>query len=309
MNRLRRLAIAGLGLLVLSACTGGKNLAAKDPATAAKDLTVAIRDNDLDRFSHIMVPPDDYAKMQARYQEEVARRPAPTAEEEAQFKTNVVDKYTASDAEDNLFAYLKPVLVEIGPNLPNAFSRTSGLAAQVIANNEHMSKPDKQQAIAVLNAVTAWGKAAPLADLDKAKQAIKIVVGSARDMKLTTLAALEKMNFSETMQKASVAEGGVRNALAVYGFDTDKVLGSVKVEKKSGDDSKAIVIVSFTVLDASVAIDIDMIQRDGRWYSADLVRSVEDALSEKPADANSAPVAGVDPSGNARSPAAPSRGG
>jgi hypothetical protein len=291
MNRLKLLAVAGVSLLALSACTVNKNEAAKDPATAAKDLSVAVRNNDFDRLTDIMVPPDDYAKMEAGFKDQAAKKPPPTAADEAQFKANFVDQLTAPDAEDKLFAKVQPQLAEMGPRIPMMVGMMSGMAGQGIANNDKMSPAAKDQARAVLTAITKWATTAPLADPDKAKQAIKVVVGTARDLKLTTLDAMQKLSFSEAMQKAGIAVGGLRSTLAVYGFDTDKMLDSVKTSKKSGDDNKAVVTVSYTLLDAPVSYDVDMIQRDGRWYSADLVKAVEDSLA-KSADTAATPVAG-----------------
>jgi hypothetical protein len=290
MNRLKLLALAGLSMLALSACTVNKNEAAKDPVTAAKDLSVAIRDNDFDRFSHIMVPPDLYAKLEDRYKEKQKNSPAPSAEDNKQFSDNVA-KFTAPDAEDKLFAEIQPKLAEMGPRIPMMVGVVSGMAGQSIAQNDKLSKAEKDQANAVLTAITKWATTAPLADPDKAKQAIKVIVGAARDLKLTTLDDAQKLSFPEVMQKAGIVVGGLRNTLTVYGFDTDKMLDSVKTEKKSEDGDKAVVTVSYSLLDTPVSVDVDMIQRDGRWYSADLVKSVEDSLA-KPADAVAPPAAG-----------------
>ena len=292
MKRLKLLAVMGLSLLALSACTINKNEAAKDPAVAAKDLAVAIHDNDFDRLSHIMVPPDLYAKLEARYKDEAAKKPAPTAEDEAQFKANFIDKYTAPGAEDKLFAQLQPQLAQMGPQIPMGVAMMSGMAGQSIDQNAKMSPAEKTQANAVLTAITKWATTAPLADPEKAKQAIKVVVGTARDLKLTTLDAMQKLSFSEMMQKAGIAAGGLRKTLAVYGFDTDKMLDSVKAEKKSETGDTAVVTVSYTLLDTPVTADVNMIKRDGRWYSADLVKSVEDSLAKPAVDTSAPPMAG-----------------
>jgi len=284
MKRLKLLAVVGLSLLALSACKMNKNEAAKDPVTAATDLAASVRANDFDRLSHIMVPPDLYAKLEARYKDEAAKKPAPTAEDEAQFKANFIDKYTAPGAEDKLFAQLQPQLAQMGPQIPMGVAMMSGMAGQSIDQNAKMSPAEKTQAKAVLTAITKWASTAPLADPEKAKQAIKVVCDAARDLKLTTLAAAQKLSFSEMAQKAGVAVGGLRKALAVYGFDTDKMLDSVKAVKKSGDDNNAVVTISYTLLDTPVSADINMVQRDGHWYSADLIKSVEDSLANKPAE-------------------------
>ena len=81
-------------------------------------------------------------------------------------------------------------------------------------------------------------------------------------------------------------------AASVYGFDTDKMLDSVKAEKKSESGDTAVVTVSYTLLDTPVTADVNMIKRDGRWYSADLVKSVEDSLAKPAVDAAAPQVTG-----------------
>ncbi len=289
MNRLKLLALAGLSLLALSACTSNKNEAAKDPVTAAKDIAVAMRDNDYGRLSHIMVPPDLYAKLETRYKDENAKKPAPSADQEKQFADSLA-KFTASDAEDKMFAQIQPQLAQMGPQIPMYVAMGTGGLGQMIASSDKMSAPEKAQANAVVNAISKWAQAAHLDDQDKAKQAIKVVVGTARDLKLTTLDAMQKLSFSEMTQKVGVAAGGLRKTLAVYGFDTDKALDSVKVEKKSEDGDNAMVTISYTLLDTPISFEEAMVKVDGRWYNKSLVDSLKSSL-DKPADAPAAPVA------------------
>lgn len=287
MNRLKLLAVAGLTALTLSACGGDKNLAAKDPVTAAKDLSVALRNNDFNRISHIMVPPEDYAKMEARFKDQQARQPAPSAEESKKFEEQIA-QFTASGAEDKLFAQLQPQLAQMGPQIPMGVALMTGMLGQSIDNSTKLTPAEKEQAKTVLTAVTKWATTAPLTDEAKAKQAIGIVVGTARDLKLTSLDAMHKLSYSEAMDKAGVAVGGVRKVLAVYGFDTDKMLASVTVDKKSENGDNAVVTVHYTILDAPITVDMAMVRRDGRWYSADLLKSVEQSLggAASPAVAN-----------------------
>lgn len=287
MNRLKLITIAGLSALALSACSGDKNLAAKDPVTAAKNLSEALRANDLDRFSHIMVPPEDYAKMEARFKDQQGKQPAPSADESKQFEATLA-QFTASDAEAKLFAEIQPKLAQMGPQIPMGVALMTGMAGQSIDQSSKLTPAEKEQAKTVLTAVTKWATTAPLADEAKAKQAIGIVVGTARELKLSTLDAARKLSYPEVMVKAGVAVGGLRKVLGVYGFDTDKMLASVTVEKKSEDGDKAVVTVHYTILDAPVGFDMEMVRRDGRWYSADLLKSVESSLgaAASPAVAN-----------------------
>ena len=293
MKRTNLLAVASLTLLLLAGCKGNPNEAAKDPVTATKDIAVALRANDFDRLSHIVVPPDLYTKLEARFKEEAAAKPKPTDEERKQF-TDGVTKFSAADAEEKLFAEIQPKLSEVGAQMPMMVGMFGGMAGQGIQQSTTMSPAEKTQATALLTAITKWATTAPLSDPAKAKEAIKVIVKTARDLKLTTLDDAQAMTFEQAMQKTGIFFGGLRSALAVYGFDTDKALASVDAKKKSETGDTAVVTVTYTLLDTPVTADIDMVKRDGRWYSADAVKNVENMLA-KPVGAPASPPTAMEP--------------
>lgn len=303
MKRTNLLATAGLTLLLLAGCKGNSNEAAKDPVTATKDIAAAIRANDYDRLSHIIVPPDLYAKLDAKYKDEAAKRPAPTAEEQKQF-TDQMTKMTAADAEDKLFAEIQPKLAQIEPQAKMMVPMVAGMAGQGIQSSTTMSAAEKTQASALLTAITKWATTAPLSNPDKAKEAIKVLVKTARDLNLTTLDDAQSLSFQQTMQKTGTFVGGLRNALAVYGFDTDKALASVNATKKSETGDNAVVTVTYSLLDTPVTVDVDMVKRDGRWYSADAVKNVETMLA-KPVGAPPTPPAAMEPAAPTEQPPMP----
>lgn len=270
MNRTTLLAFAGASLLALTACSGGKNEAAKDPVTAEKNLAVALRDNDIDRLSHLVVPPDAYAKLEAKWKEDAAKRPAATPAQESQFAEQLKE-WQDPDAEAKMFAKVQPNLAKLGPVLPGYVSIGTGMLSQAVANNASLAPDEKTQASGVLTAIESWAKSAHLDDPDKAKQAIHVVVGTVGDMHLTTYDALQHASYPEAMQKAGVAFGGLRKVLGVYGFDTDTSLDGVTVDKVSEDGDNAVVKVSFRVLDAPVTVQRQMLRIDGRWYDKALL--------------------------------------
>ena len=284
MKRLKLLAILGLSLLALSACKMNRNEASKDPATAAKDIAVSLRENDFDRLSHIAVPPALYAKLEARYKDDAAKQPAPTAEETKGFN-DFLAKYTAPDAETKLFAELQPKLAQVGPQIPMVVGMFGGMANQSIQQSETLTPDEKTQANAALTAITKWATTAPLSDPEKAKQAIKVVVETVRGLNLTTLEAARKLSFAEVMQKAGSGFGGFRKALAVYGFDTDKALDSVTTAKKSEDGDNAVVTANLTLIDTPIKFDIAMVKVDDRWYSKQLVDYFNAQLAKPAAEA------------------------
>ena len=290
MKRTNLLAVAGLTLLLLAGCKGNSNEAAKDPVAAAKDIAAAVRANDFDRLSHIAVPPDLYTKLEARFKEEAAAKPKPTDAERKQF-ADTVTKFTEADAEAKLFAEVQPKLAQVGPQMPMMVGMFGGMAGQSIQQSATMSPSEKTQANALLTAITKWATTAPLSDPDKAKQAIKILVKTARDLKLGTLDEAQALTFQQTMQKTGGFVGGLREVLAVYAFDTDKALASVTATKKSEAGDAAVVSVSYTLMDVPVTFDVNMVKRDDRWYSADAIKNVENMLAKPVGASPASPMA------------------
>jgi hypothetical protein len=93
------------------------------------------------------------------------------------------------------------------------------------------------------------------------------------------------------MQKARVALGGFKEALAVYGFSVDKTLDSVKPEVVSSDGKAATVKVSYTLLDTPLTATTEMVNVDGRWYGKDTIEKLKEQQQQPPvAPANPAPA-------------------
>ncbi len=289
MKSLKLLALSGLALLALSACTEDKNLASKDPVTSVKNVAEALRQNDFDRLSHIALTPDQYKQVEARYKDEAAKKPAPTAEESKQFADQIA-KFTAPDAEQKRFEEIQPNLGKISASQPMMASMFEGIAGQAVNANDKISADEKKQATDLVHAISKWASTAPFSDPEKAKQSIKIVVDAVRGMNLTTLDAARKLGFADMLTKTGQGVGALRKVLAVYGLDTDKALDSVQATKKSENGDAAVVTVSYTLLDVKLTADVPMVKIDGRWYCKNVIDMVNDSL-KKPAESPAPPVA------------------
>lgn len=289
MKPLKLLALSGLALLALSACTGDKNLAAKDPVDSAKNIAAAVRADDFDRLSHIMVTPELYDRLKKKYRDDVAKKPAPTAEESRQFADQIA-KFTAPDAEKKMFDNLQPKLGQVSASQPMLAAMFQGMAGQAINSNEKWSADEKKQATDLVNAISKWAATAPFSDPEKARQAIKITVDAVRGMHLTTLDAARKLGFADVVAKSGQGVGALRRILAVYGLDTDKALDSVQVVKKSENGDAAVVTVSYTLLETPIKQDVPMVKIDGRWYCKNAIDMVTAALN-KPAEPATPPAA------------------
>ena len=289
MKSLKLLALSGLALLALSACTEDKNLASKDPVTSVKNIAASVRENDYNRLSHILVTPELYGKLEARYVDEAKNKPAPTAEESKQFADQIA-KFTAADAEQKMFADIQPKLGQVSASQPMMAAMFEGMVNQSVNANDKLTADDKKQATDVIHALSKWGATAPFSDPEKAKQSIKIAVETARGMNLTTLDAARKLSFADMIGKTGQGIGALRKVLAVYGLDTDKALDSVQATKKSENGDNAVVTVSYTLLDVKLTSDVPMVKIDGRWYCKNAIDMVNESLS-KPAAAPAPQVA------------------
>lgn len=286
-NRVRMLSLT-LALPLLFAC--GKNGSAPVVAEAGKSPTEAVthwaqslRANDMQTFSQQWLPDDLRQRTQALF--EAQRNALPPAEdsERAEF-AQMVNKLTAPDAEQALYAELEPMLAkldaEIGSQLPLAVAMGSGFVSASIAENTTLSDDEKQHASSALVAMTSWASTLPLTDRDKAKTAIAAVTDTTRNLKLTDIDALRAISFDDALSKAGVAATGAKKILATYGLDLDQALASVAVSEVSRDGDAARVKVSYTLLGKPISFEMDMLQRDGRWFSASGIARAETALAE-----------------------------
>lgn len=287
MNRFVSLAAAGLFSLGLAACGGGGGSSA-DPveATAAPDAAVkaaatALRQNDIAQFVKLVLPEARYNEAKAKF--EARERTALEAGEEAEF-SEMMAKLTASDAETALMAELEPHLArfeaEMAPQMPMMIGMGRGIAVQGIQQNADMSEDQKRQATQLVDAMGNWLSGVKLADRELAKQAIAKTVAAARKLDLKSLEQVNALSFDQAMDKAGIAFGGLKDVLAVYGFDVNAALESTQVEVLKSEADAARVKVSYTLLGSAITSEQDMVREGGRWYGKDTMKALSDALDQ-----------------------------
>lgn len=291
MNRFVSLAAAGLLSLGLAACGGGDKGAA-DPAAATatpdaalKSATTALRQNDIGQFVKLVLPEARYNEVKAKYEAQKAEAGAPDPAEAAEF-AEMMGKLTAADAETALMAELEPHLAqfeaELAPQMPMMIGMGRGMAVQGIQQNAEMSEDQKRQATQVVDALGNWLSNVKLADRELAKQAVAKAVATARALDLKTLEQLQALSFDDALAKAGIAFGGLKDVLAVYGFDINAALDSAQIEVLNTEGDTARVKVGYTLLGAAISSEQDMVREAGRWYGKDTMKAISDALEGQP---------------------------
>ena len=286
MKRIAVLACASLFALGLVAC-GGKEQSepasqaevarqTSDPAKAVEAFAAKLKQNNLLEAVQLAVPPAKLDEIRAEWKKKMGSE-EPSAEDKAEFAAKL-SMLTAPDAETTLYSLLEPQLVkyetELAAQMPMMIGMGQGFMMQSIQASEELSETQKQQATELVGALAGWLQTAQFADRDLAKKGIAIAVKTARDLDLKTLDDVRALDFDHAMGKAGIAFGGLKGILALYGFDLDQSLSSVKASVASKEAGAATVSVTQTMLGKTITTDTEMVEVDGRWYGKDTIEGL-----------------------------------
>jgi hypothetical protein len=303
-----RVALASTLLVCVAAC-GEKS--ATDTAVVAQNTSTpdgAIRHSaellkagDIAGLMAHSLPPADFAKAKADWSKDANE--TPITDEDRQKFAETMAKLTAPDAETALFAEIEPQLAafdaQYQQQIPMYVAMGSGWLQGMVQQNKDMTEEAKQQAIAAINALAAWVQKTRFTDPASVKKVLAIASKAARDMNLKTLDEARALSFEQSMDKGRIAFLALKEALAVFGFSLDQTLDSVKPEVVSNDGKTAKVKVAYTLFDAPLAMETELVNLDGRWYGKEALEKLAEARAEA-----ATPEAEVAPAAEAATPAA-----
>ena len=224
------------------------------------------------------LPPAEFAKVKADWGKDSNEKPI-TDEDRQKFQMTM-EKLTAPNAEQTLYAEIEPQLKQFDAQyqqqLPMYVAMGSGWLQGMVQQNKDLSETDKQQAVAAINAVAAWVQKTRFTDPEAVKKVLAVATKAARDINLKTLDEARALNFDQSMQKVRVATLAFKDALGVYGFPVDQTLDSIKPETISNDGKTAKVKVSYTLLGTPLAAETEMVNIDGRWYGKQTIEKMRE---------------------------------
>jgi hypothetical protein len=272
------LVVLSLALAFLAGGCHREVVAPGDPVAAVKGLAEALHDNDLVRYWRLTLPPALQKAVQARWKARLATAPAPTEQQEKDY-ARMMARLTAPDAEAKLYRSLDPKLkkleTEIGSQWP-MMQTTAGIFIKgIIQANDKLSPAEKEHAKAVGIAVLDWAQPAVITDRARAKQAITVMTETARELDLPTLAQARALELIPALEKFDIALKGGKKLGLIYGVDVDAALANVDVKLVAASGDSATTEVSYPLLGRTVSFQMELLRRDGRWYSADAVRDAE----------------------------------
>jgi len=280
------------------------------PEDATRASLELIRDGKFDMFWRHALPPADFANLRAdwprRNEAEAPMDPADRAKFEAGVK-----RLTEPDAEKKLFADLRPTLLRFDRDYKDQMPLIAGvgqsMALTAIDQAKDLTVPQKRQLREAVNIVAPWTQTVAWGDQGHAREAIGILVDTARKAGLSTPDALHTMNFEQSMATWSTGWLGFKRLLAVYGLSVDKSFDSVSIDTLENNGGSAHVKITYTLLDKPIQTDATLVLLDGRWYDSDLLQRVRDdhARLAQPAPATSAPAPAATAATPGKPPGAP----
>lgn len=301
--RFARTALAASLALFVAAC-GDKPAETAVPAAATAnantpDATIRrsvdlLKQGDIAGMLKNAMPPAAYEKVRSDWAKE--KEDKPITDEDRQKFAETMQKLTAPGAEDALFAEIEPQLTafdaQYQQQAPMYIAMGTSYLQSAVQQNKDLSDAEKQQATTAVNALGAWAQKTRFTDPASVKKVIAIVTRVARDSNVKSLDEVRGLDFDHAMQKMGPVVLGLKQALDVYGFSVDKTLDSVKPEIVSNDGKTAKVKVSYTLFDAPLTTETEMVNVDGRWYGKDAIEKFNQSAAEGAAPAESAPKEG-----------------
>ena len=252
-------------------------------ATAANAMDAqikAFRSNDLKALLEAALPAAEIERMRSEWDK---NRAEPITDDDRAEFADSWSKITAADGVDKIMAEMEPQLAAMKPQLAGMIAMGQGMATMTIAESTDLTDAQKAQATAFMNGLSGWLTKTDFADAALMRKSLTALADGLRATGITKLDDIKALSFDEMLAKFGPAVGGIKNALAAYGFSLDAIADSVKTEVVSETGDSAKLKVSYALFDAPMSFESEMQKVDGKWYGKDMLAQLEKAKTEEAA--------------------------
>lgn len=250
-------------------------------ADALQAQVKAFSNNDLKSMLIAALPPKEIDRMRTEW--DAKRKEAATEEEKKEFAESWA-KLTAPDGVDKIMAEIEPQMVEMKPQLPGMIAMMQGMGTMSIQQSTELTPQQKTQATQFMNGLGGWLNKTDFTDAAVMRKALTALADGLRATGITTLDDVNALSFDQLLEKSGPAFGGLKNALAAYGFSLDQIAQSVKSEVVSETGDAAKLKVSYSLFGSPLSFESEMTKVDGRWYGKDMLEQMEKSKNQAVAD-------------------------
>jgi hypothetical protein len=289
-----------LAVLTLAACQSRErttvDASSQSPEAAVQQSIALVRAGDFAGFWQHALPPHDYAMLREDWGQTRAGE-APLSDAERTRIDATLQQLAAPDAAAALDAQLQPWLADAqlryGDQLPLLVGIGRALAARAIEDDPRLTDTQKRHAAALVDALGPWAQQAPWFDPARARQAVGVVVATARELDVRDAQSLRAMDFDQAMRSYAIAFHGLERMLALYGLELDEALASARVVPLEYHPPYARVRVEYQLLGTPLSLESTLVQQNGHWYDQDLLENVRKAHRQLAAPATAGTVAAL----------------
>jgi len=272
------LASVALLMLVVVGCTREPEPAVPaGPAETVRGWYQAMHEDDVGTLFERMLPPARLAAMRQGWERRRAEPPEIAENDRRQFAQMMAD-LTADGAEDRLYRQIEPTLVrmesELAAQLPLMIAMGTGFASAGIQENDRLSEAQKKHASEVIGALAGWLATAPLADRDRARNAIGEISNGARALELDTLDEVYRLEFDQVLARLGIVSATAKAVLALYGLDLGASLSGATFTVLEQDPAHATVRIDYPLAASRLHFDLALVRVDDRWYSQELIEAL-----------------------------------
>lgn len=266
---------------------------ARQPADTVRLLTRHLRDNDLPAFARDAVPPDLHRRLETAWRAGHTRWPL----DELPFDERLprlLGALAEPDAQRKLQTVFDRQFSGETSALKAAATALGLFGAQYVQHQGDFSPAERAHYLQFVDAISQWGRAAPLGDPARARQAIPRLAAAARATGLASEADFARMGMAASLQRLSGFLRTLKTVLASYGLGLDDSLGALRADTVSQDCARAKVRMRYTLGGQPVEAVVDVERIAGRWYLSDYLRHARAAVGSA-GQATTGPKAGSEP--------------
>lgn len=251
---------------------------ARTPADAVLLLTRHLRDNDLPAFARDAVPPDLHRQLEAAWRSGRTRWPL----DELPFDERLprlLGALAEAGSERRLQAVFNRQFAGETSALRAAATALGLFGAQYVQHQGEFSAAERAHYLQFVDALSRWGRAAPLGDPARARAAIPRLATAARATGLRTEADFARLGMTASLQRLSGFLRTLKAVLDSYGLPLDRTLGALRAETVSQDGARAKVRMRYVLGGRPVEAVVEVERVAGRWYLSDYLRHARAAVA------------------------------
>ncbi|MCF6299594.1 MAG: hypothetical protein L3J52_00485 [Proteobacteria bacterium] len=224
---------------------------------------IALKNNDIRALILNSVSKEDYDKLVTEFENS---KTAGNSDAQKEQFVKTVSMLTADDAEENLYQQIAPQL-EMARNMLPMMMMGKDQMLQGIGSSPMVPDDQKDNLTKIASAAMDWVAENDIFSEELTKNAIGVVVRTAKNLNLNTLDEVQNMNFDQALEKGSIVLGGVKSVLNTYGISVDTMLDSVQISDVQVNGDTASMKVGFEIFGELIDQTINMNKKDGKWVS------------------------------------------